>query len=652
MGVAIIGMACRFPGCANIEEYWQLLMEKRSAIQELPDERINLDLYYRSMKGQLGRSFTKIGGVVQDLPWTAIDYPIHEDLVKNVDPSHITMLGVAIDAIHHAKIHPSALTGQNIGVYIGHSRGSDLAADLTYGTRIEELAQELANIQTFGNWTAKLRSQITKDIVDKVRENTACRSTHRNPDVTANGIARLITQVLNLRGPYQAVDAACASGLYALSVAVDSILGGRIDMAITGAGSYSSWMSLVLFSQAQALSAKGSFPFDSRADGFVSSDGYGALVLKSLERAVADGDNILAVIQGVGLSSDGRGRSLWAPKKEGQILAIKRAYPKHINPLQLQYIEAHGTSTQLGDATEFDSVTSFLTEIGVSHAIPIASVKANIGHTCEAAGIAGLIKTVLALSKKIIPPSINFEHPNPQIDWEKSPLFVPTESLEWISANGVPRVAAVNSFGIGGLNAHVVLEEYPTASEPRSLAKPNRQTAGSTAEAIAIIGVGAVFPGANSIQAFRELIQSKRNAKSVVSSKRWNPLFCSGTSSRGAFIPTKTGGFIHDFIYDWRNHKIPPKQMETADPLRFMLLDAADQALKEAGYDTKEFDHQRTAVIVGTLLANNDFFSDLSLALKLPHFENQLTKLLTESGCSTEESAEILSEFRTSFFNN
>ena len=223
---------------------------------------------------------------------------------------------------------------------------------------------------------------------------------------------------------------------------------------------------MALFSKAQALSASGSHPFDLRADGFISSDGYAAIILKTLNRALADGDRIHAVIRGIGMSSDGRGKSLWAPRKEGQVEAIRRAYANGVDPSLIQYIEAHGTSTQLGDATELQSLAEVLSPmLPPGRKIPIASVKGNIGHTCEAAGLAGLIKTVLAMHHGIIPPAAGFERPSPGIDLDHLPFIIPPKSLEWPAApDGNPRRAAVDAFGIGGLNVHLVVDEFVPSS--------------------------------------------------------------------------------------------------------------------------------------------------------------------------------------------
>jgi acyl transferase domain-containing protein len=322
------------------------------------------------------------------------------------------------------------------------------------------------------------------------------------------------------------LDAACASTLMALAYAAESLQSGRIDMAVVGGASYCDFEGLVLFSQSQAASNTGSRPFDEEADGLVAAEGYVMLVVKTLERAMADGDPIQAVIRGIGIASDGRGKSLWAPRREGQIEAFRRAYRGGLEPSWLQYLEGHATSTQIGDATEVNALSEVLLEyLPPGKKIPLGAVKANIGHTLETAGMAGLVKTVLALQRRTIPPVINVRKLNSAIDWDKSPFFVPTTALPWPEPPaGQPRRAGVNAFGIGGLNAHVVLDDHvpPASTRVRGVelpaVRPPRQ--GDDDQAIAVIGASALVPGALTLDAFWELLTSGRDPKSEAPRQR------------------------------------------------------------------------------------------------------------------------------------
>ena len=637
--IAIIGAACRLPGADDLDSYWRLISERRSAIVSVPPRRLDPALYFTAERGVPGRASTRLSGLVAERPFDRAAHPIAESLVAASDPSHLAMLEVAAAALRHAGLEPFDLPSRDVGVFIGHARGSTLAADLIYSSRVREVAQHLHAIAPFGNWTRDLRDAVADGLIADVHAAFPLRTPHCNPDVTANAVAGLIARGFALEAPYQAIDAACASALYALAAAVSALDQGRIGMAIAGAASYSSWQSLVLFSQAQALSATGSFPFDARADGFVSSDGYGAVILKRLADVDARRERVLAVIRGIGVSTDGRGKSLWAPRQEGQVEAFRRSYADGLRPERLGYIEAHGTSTQLGDATEIESMNAVLGPLlPQGRKVPIASVKANIGHTCETAGMAGLIKALLVLQHGRIPPALNFEQPTTKVDWPNVKLFVPTEAMALAPPpDGGPRTLGVNCFGIGGLNAHLVIEEHLPA---RGVAVPVARP-----PALAITGAGVVFPGARSMAALAEVIAGRAAALVPVPLARWEPRHAPA-AARDADGAAPRGGFINDFAYDWRRHRLPPKQLETADPLRFMIIDAVDQAWQQAGIEAAE--RARTAVVVGTILAN-DFFSDLSLALRLPEIRQALSRRLATTPLDADERHEVLADFEVAF---
>jgi len=654
--LAIIGMACRLPGAENLDQYWHLLRDGASAVAELPPDRLDQALYYHPEMGVPGKSYTKLGGVVPERPFDRDLCPISDGLIASSDIVHLSMLEVAATACHHAGLDPLAMPLRNTGVFIGHARGSSLAGDIAYSTHIEASVQYLQRVDPFTRLSPDLRNRIVHDIVERVHHQQPHRVVGRNPDVASNAVAGLISEAFGLTGPYMAVDAACASSLFAMASAAKALHHGQIDMAIVGGASYSNWYSLVIFSQAQALSSTGSFPFDSRADGFISSDGYAAVLVKTLPRALADGDWIYGVIRGIGISCDGRGKSLWAPRKEGQIEAIHRAYGHGLDPARLQYIEAHGTSTQLGDATEVDALATALGDcFPRGTKIPIASVKANIGHTRETAGLAGLIKTLLAMQHGTIPPAANFETPNPQIGWDKVPFFVPTSEIEWPALVGDhPRRAAIDAFGIGGLNVHLVVDDFPTDTRnvvfsPGKLPEPAHVHSEVHDDAVAIIGQGAIFPGARTIAAYWDLLVTGRDPKSNVPMDRWNAdIFLKPGSFSPWRTPTGLGGFITDFAYDWKKHRIPPKQLETADPLQFLLLDATDQALRDAGYESKTFDRRRTGVVVGTCFGD-DFARQLNRALRLPEFQQTLAQVLREHGVPEESTRQVCEAFAKVF---
>lgn len=642
--LAIVGMACRLPGANNLDQYWEMLIQGGCAIGELPAEQFDQELYYDPTKGVRNKSYTRRGATIGDRQFDAERCPMAADLVRKADATHLLMCQVAVEALRQAGMNPLDLAIRNTGVYVGHTLGSGRAGDYAYAAGIEETAQCLREVESFRQLPANAQESVIQSLIAEVRGRFP-RPTRDGPDLASHMAAGIVSKAFGLDGPFMAVNAACASSLQALLVAARSLQAGKIDMAVVGGASVCSTDWLVLFSAAQSMSDTQSRPFDADADGLIVAEGYVAVVVKTLQRAIADGDPIQAVIRGLGVASDGKGRSLWAPRTQGQIEAIRRAYGPGVEMADLQYIEAHSTATQLGDATEIASITEALKgAIPEGKKIPISSVKANIGHALESAGLASVIKTILCMQKGLIPPAINLTRLNPQIDWQKAPVCVLQETSPWPTpADGKPRRAGVNAFGIGGLNIHVVLDAYAGASPHGNGVSaslwPVAMPRDPDGDAVAIIGRGCVFAGARNVKDYWDLLQSARDPKQPTPQDRFA---ANGNGER------RPGGFVGDICYDWRRHKIPPKQIEQADPLQFMVLDAADQALSDAGYDSKSFERKHTGIVVGTEFVG-DFTFRLQSALRLPYTSKMLRAALVERGLSEQRALEVTEAFAEAF---
>ena len=441
-------------------------------------------------------------------------------------------------------------------------------------------------------------------------------------------------------------------------------------MALVGGVSYCHADTLVLFSQARSLSATGSFPWDARADGLVVGEGVVMFLLCSLQHAQKHNLPIRAVIRSCSLASDGRGKSLWSPRREGQVLAMRRAHEVLGDGVPLQYVEAHATSTALGDATEAEAMIEVLPSLAPKNKkIPIGSVKANVGHTLETAGAAGILKAILAIEHETIPPVANCQNPSEEIDWDQAPFRLPQKAERWerLSAS-TPRRVAVNAFGIGGLNSHIVLDEWlseesdkPEVSEqfvnrisPVTVGHGNKRVCfHKPEEPIAIVGVENVLPGALSYESFRRLIMSNDDPKSEVPQGRWDKeKFCHRDDQSACRSPVARGGIVNGFEYDWRRHKVPPKQIAQASPLQFMILDAVDRAINGLGKE-KHFDQfrDRTGVVAGTMFGG-EFSTQLQMGLRLPWFQKILIHSVVEQGFSAEAARNIAEEFSQQCLEN
>ena len=645
--LAIVGMACRLPGADGLDAFWRLVVEGRTAWGPLPESRFCRELYFHPEKSRVGKSYSEMGAVVSDRPVDPAVCPITPEMLRDYDVAHHIFLEVASLACRDAGMDPFAMpSDRRTGVYVGHTGGSTKIGDIVYATGIDETAALLSEVDAARAILGEDVDAVSAEVTAAVRRRYPGRKAGETLDLGAIGAAKLVQQALNLDGPYLVVDAACASSLQAMAISARALLQGGIDQAIVGGASYCKSDSLVLFSAAQSVSNAGSCPFGEAADGLITAEGYVALVIKTLSRAIADGDRIRAVIRGLGVASDGKGKSLWAPRQEGQILAVERAYPDAADIGRIEYIEAHATSTQVGDATELGALSGLMAKhLPSGRQIPIGSVKANIGHTLETAGIASLVKVVLAMEHGVIPPGSTCDELNREFDWQNGPFTVPKAPLAWLAhADGSPRCAAVNAFGIGGLNVHVSLAEYVPAKRPEtrsSVAPP----VDDDADAIAIVGSGCVLPGAFALDAFFDLLGRGETAIGSVPVSRWNAdrvFDSSGPRTWGTM--SAIGGFVRDFNYDWRRHKVPPKQIAAANPLQFMLLEAADAAIADAGGPQAGLDRTRTGVVVGTLFGG-DFANQLQQGLRLPETGGYLRAALARRGVSPADCDRIIASY-------
>ena len=642
--LAIIGMGCWLPGAEGLDAYWDMLVNGRSGIDELPPHRLNRDLYYHPEKGRRARTYTTRGGCTSDRPFDRDSCPISDELLARAHRVHLKLCEVTSQACRHAQLDPFTLSGQNAGVYIGHTPPTLLCSENVYARLVEHTAQYLRQVDGIDPLLGRELESVIAEVVADGRKLYQDEPQRIHIDAKASDACALISRTFGFTGPSMALDAACASSLRALGHAARALQFGHIDMAVVGGASVCNTNALVLFSAAQSVSATGSRPFDNDADGLAASEGYVIVLMKTLEKARSDGDPIHAVVQGVGISSDGKGKSLWAPRKEGQVAAMRRAYSETVPPGSLQYIEAHATSTEVGDATELSALAEVYRDAFPNRRLPLGSAKANIGHTLETAGLTSLVKTVLAMQHGIVPPQIHVRELNQKVDWDNAPFYVPTEAVSWPEPDdGSPRRAAVNAFGIGGLNVHLVLDQGRELAASTPLSQP--ETDRPTLEPVAIVGRGAITPGARTINELWNLFQSGEDQRREITPDRWDVHlgFDHGQPTPWR-VSTKLGAMITDFEYDWKKHKIPPKQIAAADPLQFMLLDAVDQALQDAGFQDLSFDRSRTGVIVGTVFGD-EFSQHLEMGIHLPRFQHDLERSLKQRGVADDAITSVCEQF-------
>jgi acyl transferase domain-containing protein/acyl carrier protein len=424
--IAIVGIGCRFPGASSPEAFWDLLHHGIDAISEVPTERWDIDKLYDPEPATPGKMSTRYGGFIEGVD--SFDpgfFGISPREAERIDPQQRVVLKVAWEALENAGIAPSNLSGTQTGVFIG-----------------------------IGNYDYGI--VVSKDL-DRIN---AYDGTGNTLGIAANRLSYL----LNLRGPSLAIETSCSSSLVAIHLACRSLQNAESDLCLVGAVSLMlSPQQTIIYSQARMMALDGRCKtFDASADGYVRGEGCGIVVLKRISDAIRDGDRIQGVIRGSAINQDGLSNGLTAPNGPSQQAVIRQALENAgVEPAQISYVEAHGTGTSLGDPIEVRSLKAVLAE-GRSTDQPclIGSVKTNIGHLEAAAGMASLLKVVLALQHKQIPAHLHLKQLNPYISLSGTSFAIPAELQPW-NVSTEPRLAGISSFGFGGTNGHIIVEEAP-----------------------------------------------------------------------------------------------------------------------------------------------------------------------------------------------
>ncbi|TCN87437.1 polyketide-type polyunsaturated fatty acid synthase PfaA [Vibrio crassostreae] len=456
MPIAIVGMASMFANSRYLNKFWDLISEKIDAITEVPDTHWRPEDYYDSDRTTPDKSYCKRGGFIPEVDFNPMEFGLPPNILELTDTSQLLSLIVAKEVLEDAKL-PEGYDRDKIGITLGVGGGQKIAQSLNARLQYPVLKKVFKS--------SGISDDDSEMLIKKFQDQYIHWEENSFPGSLGNVISGRIANRFDLGGINCVVDAACAGSLAAMRMALSELVEGRSEMMITGGvctdNSPTMYMS---FSKTPAFTTNETIqPFDIDSKGMMIGEGIGMVALKRLEDAERDGDRIYSVIKGVGSSSDGKFKSIYAPRPEGQAKALKRAYDDAgFAPHTLGLLEAHGTGTAAGDVAEFGGLNSVFSENNEEKQhIALGSVKSQIGHTKSTAGTAGLIKAALALHHKVLPPTINVSAPNPKLDIENSPFYLNTQTRPWMKrVDGTPRRAGISSFGFGGTNFHVVLEEY------------------------------------------------------------------------------------------------------------------------------------------------------------------------------------------------
>ena len=461
--IAVIEMSCRFPEASSPEEFWNNIVSGKCSISEVPEDRWDVSKYY-SKSGDKAKTYCKTGAFIdKPFDFDAKFFNISDEEAAVMDPQQRIILELVFEILERAGYSKKKVSGESISLYIG--AGTNTYQEYHFNTL------NMSSLKNFDSFNS-LSKEVQESILEEWKNKLGVTEFHTNllVDNILNMIAARTSQEFNFKGPSMVVDTACSSSLVTIHLACEALKKGECELAIAGG------INLLLtptpyiyLSNAGALSTSGiSRVFDAKADGLVPGEGAGLVLLKPLKKALKDKDKVLAVIKASAINNDGHSIGVMAPNPDGQREVIESLYVKNgINPRDIQYIEAHGTGTKIGDPSEVRALSNaFKRWNPESNSMAIGSVKANIGHLLNGAGIASFIKVILAINNKTMPPNVNLDELNPSIKFDKTPFYTMLEARKWEVQEGKMRKAAVNSFGFGGTNCHMVLEEAPNEIIP------------------------------------------------------------------------------------------------------------------------------------------------------------------------------------------
>ena len=542
--IAIVALGSVLPGAKDPDSLWQNVLNGTSGIRDIA-----------KLVPEYAKAFLSNGDIVPDKTYTLLggmldrsaigELPAEVRAIADASSSARLLAAATAQCLAGIKQQPDPkrthfLVGSTADGSVEHDEALLIEGLISLSGSLDQPADSIAKLQ-----------RALRGVFDRPPENAERLAPHPSMSAVAEALIGAETKVV-------AIDAACASSLYALGLAANALRDGECDVAFAGGVFAAGPANGCLFAQFRGLSSTGSRPFDAKADGVVFCSGAAIAMCKRLPDALRDGDRIIALIRGIGTSSDGKSPSVAEPKRLGQSLAIRRAYAATgIDPATVQYVEAHATSTPVGDAVEFDALAEvFGAGAGERAPIVLGSVKALIGHTGWAAGAASLVKVCHALNEKQFPPQANFTSPNPNINLARSPFELLKSAQPWPSGAG-PRRAGINGFGFGGTNAHLIVEEFD--SDVHAAWQHAKLPSPSSTISLAVVGVGALFPWAKEAKRLR---------------------------------------FSPDEIRLPRGKAILPEVQDQMDRAQFLALMAADQALRSVDAKWQKM-RDEIAVVLG-----------------------------------------------------
>lgn len=603
--IAVVGIGCTLPDADDPDSLWDNILAKKYSISPMPESRFNHDLYYDPDRSAEDKTYTVLAGHVDHFEFDQERFGYTGGKEKKLSRSQKMVLQTAYKAVEDAGLmgednrlicDDPARTAVIIATCLANELGNELQLKYWY----PELVSMMEKTDEYQNLSDDEKQKAKQALMEGMEgENKGYDPVH---GILLNIEASRIAYHLGVRGANYIVDAACASSVTALEAATGELLSGEHDQVIVGGvNTHLAPESFVGFAKMGTLSQVGSFPFDQRADGFILGEGSVIFVLKRMKDAIRDKNKIWGVINSIGSSSDGKGKAIAAPNPKGQKLSLQRCFENirpDIQPEDIGFIEAHGTSTTIGDQAELETLNAIYKNSNAG----ISSIKSQIGHLLGCAGSAGLLKALLTVNKGILPPNGQFETLSKNHDLKGSSLFIIKDSKEWKPEGNTSRKAAVSSYGFGGINYHIVLEQMTDTYKPVSRDIFTDTSYDFNDDRIVVAGLGVFLPGAKNTQEFWEALESGKKQLSEISLDHFdNDAYANLDKMSFYRLPKVKAGLVKEYKFNNLKYRMPPMMVKSIERGQIFGLEAAGEALESSGLMGQLSADNKVGVILGTI---------------------------------------------------
>ncbi len=604
--VAVVGIGCTLPDADDPDGLWENIISKKYSISPMPKDRFDRDLFYDPDRSAEDKTYTILAGHVDhfEFDWERFGYT--KEKAKRLSRSQQMVLQTAYKAVEHAGYlgEDNRFVCDDPGrtaVIIATCLSNELGNSLQFKYWYPEVVSMMEKTKEYKALTDEQKEVVKQTLLEGMEgDNPGYDPVH---GILLNIEASRVARHLGARGANYIVDAACASSVTAVKAAVGELLSGEHDQVVVGGvNTHLAPESFIGFAKMGTLSEKGSYPFDQRADGFVLGEGSVMFVLKRMKDALRDNDKIYGVINSIGSSSDGRGKAIAAPNPNGQVLSVQRCFEEireDIKPEDIGFIEAHGTSTVIGDQAELQTLNAIYKKADAG----VSSIKSQIGHLLGCAGSAGLLKALLAVNKGVLPPNGQFKKLSKNHDLKDSGLFIVEDAKEWEVRPGVSRKAAVSSYGFGGINYHIVIEQMTDGYRPLARNLFTDPAYDFNDDRIVVAGLGVFLPGAKNTEEFWEKLTSGEKQLSDVPKTNFdNDAYANLGKDSFYRMPKVKVGVVKDYKFNNLKYRMPPKMVKSIERGQIFGLEAASEALESSGLlEQLGNSSNRVGVILGTI---------------------------------------------------